>query len=134
MGGDAGRIHYTAVNLENLLSRAYPVKGSQITRPIRDGGPQEQVPAMLRGLLEERFQLPVHRETRELPGYEMVQAKGGPKMEPSPEEGRPRIRTEGGGDGILKMKARYDHSGGFGRAGRHDRPSGNRQNRSERLA
>jgi uncharacterized protein (TIGR03435 family) len=46
---------------------------------------------MSRGRLEERFELPVHGETRELPGYEMVQAKGGPKMEPSPEEGRPRI-------------------------------------------
>lgn len=118
MGGDAGRINYTAVNLKNLLSRAYGVKGYQISGPswldserydvtakIPDGVPQEQVPAMLRVLLEERFKLKSHRETKELPVYEMVQAKGGPKMDKSQEEGRPRMQMEGGGDGIMKMKA-----------------------------
>jgi uncharacterized protein (TIGR03435 family) len=118
MGGDAGRIDYTAVNLKNLLSRAFDVRGYQITGPswidserydvnakIPDGVAPEQVPAMLRTLLEERFKLKFHRETKELAVYELVQAKGGPKMEKSQEEGRPRMQMEGGGDGLMKMKA-----------------------------
>ncbi len=36
--------------------------------------------AMLRGILEERFQLKAHKETRELPVYDLVVAKGGPKL------------------------------------------------------
>jgi uncharacterized protein (TIGR03435 family) len=37
----------------------------------------------LQTLLEDRFSLRVHRETRELPIYEMTAAKGGPKLQPS---------------------------------------------------
>ena len=36
--------------------------------------------AMLEGLLAERFNLKYHHETRELPVYALVVAKGGPKM------------------------------------------------------
>lgn len=37
---------------------------------------------MLQALLEDRFQLKVHRETREIPVYELTIAKGGPKLRP----------------------------------------------------
>jgi uncharacterized protein (TIGR03435 family) len=47
-----------------------------------DGKPatREQVFLMLRALLEDRFQLKYHRETRELPVYALSLAKGGPKL------------------------------------------------------
>jgi bla regulator protein BlaR1 len=45
-----------------------------------------QVLAMLQSLLEERFRLKSHRETRELPVYTLIAAKGGPKL-PPPKEG-----------------------------------------------
>jgi uncharacterized protein (TIGR03435 family) len=35
---------------------------------------------MLQALLEERFQLKIHRETREVPVYALTVAKGGPKL------------------------------------------------------
>jgi len=45
-------------------------------------------PGMMRGpmmqrLLEDRFQLRVHRETREEPVYALTAAKGGPKLQPA---------------------------------------------------
>ena len=60
--------------------------------------------AMLQPLLEDRFKLKVHRETRELPEYELVVAKGGLKMErakctpgqPPSQENRPP-----GGDALV---------------------------------
>lgn len=35
---------------------------------------------MLQELLEDRFKLKIHRETREVPVYEMTPAKGGLKV------------------------------------------------------
>lgn len=40
----------------------------------------EQVKAMVRSLLEDRFQMKSHQETRELPVYDLVVAKGAVKM------------------------------------------------------
>jgi uncharacterized protein (TIGR03435 family) len=37
---------------------------------------------MLRALLEERFKLKIHRETREIPVYALTVAKRGPKLQP----------------------------------------------------
>ena len=45
-----------------------------------------QILLMLRSLLEDRFQLKVHRETKELPVYALTVAKNGPKL-PQPKEG-----------------------------------------------
>jgi uncharacterized protein (TIGR03435 family) len=45
-----------------------------------------QVLLMLRSLLEDRFQLRFHRETRELPIYALSVAKNGPRL-PAPKEG-----------------------------------------------
>src|SRR5262249_4322574 len=41
---------------------------------------------MLQSLLEDRFQLKTHHETRDLPVYRLVATKGGPKL-PAPKEG-----------------------------------------------
>jgi uncharacterized protein (TIGR03435 family) len=41
---------------------------------------KEQFQSMLRNLLAERFHLRVHHETRNFPGYDLVVAKGGPKL------------------------------------------------------
>jgi uncharacterized protein (TIGR03435 family) len=46
---------------------------------------QQMEGPMLQALLDERFKLAVHRETRELPVYELVAAKGGAKLQASKE-------------------------------------------------
>ncbi|MGA2438887.1 MAG: TIGR03435 family protein [Acidobacteriaceae bacterium] len=43
----------------------------------------EQMMPLLRRLLEERFHLVVHHEEKVVPGYELVVAKGGPKLNPT---------------------------------------------------
>jgi len=47
---------------------------------------REQTFLMLRSLLEDRFQLKLRRETRELPVYTLTVAKNGPKL-PQPKDG-----------------------------------------------
>ena len=46
-----------------------------------------QMMLMLQSLLEDRFQLRVHRESREMPVYALVPTRGGLKL-PSPRDGR----------------------------------------------
>jgi len=43
----------------------------------------EQLKAPLQHLLEERFHLAVHHNSKEMQGYALVAAKGGPKLTPS---------------------------------------------------
>ena len=58
-----------------------------------DGNPDtEQMRVMLQFLLEERFKLRLHRETRETPVYLLVAAKGGHKLQPArDEQGNPIV-------------------------------------------
>jgi uncharacterized protein (TIGR03435 family) len=44
---------------------------------------EEQLLQMLQGLLIERFKLKFHREMKEMPGYELLIAKSGPKLQAS---------------------------------------------------
>jgi uncharacterized protein (TIGR03435 family) len=50
-----------------------------------DSGPitLEQIGPLLQSLLADRFQLRVHRETRNLTGYSLVIGNGGPKLTPN---------------------------------------------------
>src|SRR3974390_3846198 len=43
----------------------------------------DQMRPMLQTLLADRFHLTFHRETKDLPTYRLVVAKGGPKFQPS---------------------------------------------------
>ena len=67
---------------------------------------KEQKRQMLRALLIERFQLTAHPETRELPIYALIAAKGGPKLTPATtngttmDSGRGHINISGGDDSL----------------------------------
>jgi uncharacterized protein (TIGR03435 family) len=83
-------------SLRELIRQAYEVKDYQIVAPgwmaeekyqiaatMPEGTNRTQVPEMLRTLLAQRFHLKLHRETRDLPVYALVAAKGGPHLTPT---------------------------------------------------
>jgi len=53
--------------------------------------PEDQLRQMLQTLLAERFKLTLHRQTKELPAYVLLVAKGGPKFKESTTDGEPNI-------------------------------------------
>ena len=124
---DPGRIHLCCVGMYSLLMRAYDVQLDQIAGPawimdnmgpnlyqidaaIPAGTTKEQFQQMMRNLLVERFHLAVHRETHTFPGYDLVIARGGPKLkEPAPDSNSvlppgPQMRTSLG-RGMIRVQA-----------------------------
>jgi uncharacterized protein (TIGR03435 family) len=107
---DPGRIRIKCLPLENIIVQAYVLYANGQGRsvvPMREqwvrSGPSwikstyyaidakpegAQTAAMMRGpmlqaLLEDRFKLRIHRESKEAPAYALVVAKGGSKLEAS---------------------------------------------------
>lgn len=97
---DPTRFTFTNVTISQLVARAYNIRNYQLTAPswmdqerfdveakIPTGATKEQANIMLQNLLAERFHLVVQHGTKEFQGYELVVAKGGPKLkESSPED------------------------------------------------
>jgi uncharacterized protein (TIGR03435 family) len=90
-------VHYDNYGyaLKALVSEAYRMDARLLVAPdwvnqaevrfaihaiMPEGTQREQIPDMLKALLEERFHLVVHRATVEQTGYALVAAKGGPKL------------------------------------------------------
>jgi uncharacterized protein (TIGR03435 family) len=102
----AGRLRMNCASVQGLIQGAYIVLDASGRRPARgisieggpawtesdlyaieaeaDGAPGEDVMRgpMMQALLEDRFHLKIHRETREIPVYVLTVAKGGPKLRP----------------------------------------------------
>ena len=97
------RIVFTNTSLEFLITWAYHIPGDRLhgkpswldsvrydvtanatqdnlPAPPRQPGQPSQFQKMMQALLAERFKLVLHRETRQLPIYALVVAKGGPKI------------------------------------------------------
>ena len=98
----AARAEYIFMDLKSLIAEAYKVKQTQINGPdwlnsvlsvqrwdifakMPDGATPEQSHEMLQTLLAERFKLTVHRDNKEHAVLALVVAKGGPKLQESPE-------------------------------------------------
>ena len=92
MSSDAARVAYSNVNLRDVIVAAYKVKEKQISGPewldtarwdiqakVPADVPKEQIPAMLQALLAERFAMKLHRETKTMSVYALVEAKSGVK-------------------------------------------------------
>jgi uncharacterized protein (TIGR03435 family) len=66
----------------------------EIEAKTEENATPEQMRLMLRTLLQERFKLVLHRETKDATVYQLVAAKGAPKLE------------EGAGAGFIKFEGR----------------------------
>jgi uncharacterized protein (TIGR03435 family) len=66
------------------------------------GADYKQTPQMLQSMLADRFKLEFHRETRTLQEYELVVAKGGPKLQETPEADK---GNRGSSQGPRQIKA-----------------------------
>ena len=107
-----GGLRATNVSLKALILFAYDIREQQlvggpnwldkdtydiVAKPSENDNPtgakrsfEEEFRGLrlrTRALLASRFHLVVHNETKEMPVYELLLAKGGPKMEPSNAEG-----------------------------------------------
>ena len=113
---DPGTLTLTNVPLKMMVVRAYDLKqyqvegpdwidslGYDVTAKVPPGTTKEQFQQMLQTLLAERFKLTVHRETRQLPVYALVVAKGGPKMKEVEAPATPEVPPPGPGPGPLGM-------------------------------
>jgi uncharacterized protein (TIGR03435 family) len=67
-----------------------------IAAKLPAGAAMPQLPAMLRALLKTRFGMAFHRETREVPAYALVVAKGGLKAPPAKPGSRTGFRIRAG--------------------------------------
>ena len=105
MGGDPGMVDYKNVSLKSVIARAYEMKEYQVSGPewldsarfdilakTPPNTPKEQIPAMLRNLLAERFQLSAHLEQRVMPAFAMLVGKSGFKLKPLDGETEDRLR------------------------------------------
>lgn len=101
LGISGNRVALTMASLKELVMAAYNEKEYQVSgvpgwasridctyditaKTPGDVGPAEpQVRRMLQSLLAERFHLQLRRESKQLPVYNLVIAKGGPKLQPA---------------------------------------------------
>lgn len=105
---DPSRVSIRRTSIRDLVALAFRVLASQVEGPawmaetyfdvqakVPDGTSREEIHEMLRGLLEERFGLALHHESKEVAGFVLIVGKGGPKFAPSGSVFRP-----GGGVGL----------------------------------
>ncbi len=115
--GSKGQIVFTNVSLKRLIERAYNVKPFQVTSPDWTENVHFDIAAkyppdtknedralMLRTLLEDRFKLAVHHDSKELPGFALVEAKGGFKLKPVEAAGGSSAKDYGGRVRTLTVK------------------------------
>jgi uncharacterized protein (TIGR03435 family) len=106
------RLTADATNLWGLICFAYNVKNPQLvysgSELLKLGEPfydvvakaegdapltRNQFRPMMQALLAERFKLQIHHEMREMPVYELVLAKNGPKLKASADDARKSAQT-----------------------------------------
>jgi uncharacterized protein (TIGR03435 family) len=90
---DGAQVSFTYLALKDLIQSAYKLKNYQVVAPdfvasdrydiaakLPAGATREQVPEMLQSLLEDRFKLKFHRDSKEFPVYALVVVKTGLKL------------------------------------------------------
>src|SRR5205809_6286027 len=114
---DGSQVRMSNFSLKDAVASSYRMKFNQVVGPdwissqrfefnakLPDGASPTQVPEMVQALLVDRFQLKIHRESREFPIYALEVAKSGLKMKelpPDPESDKSdpgTISMAGGGN------------------------------------
>jgi uncharacterized protein (TIGR03435 family) len=106
MGGSPGRIDWVNVSLRDMLRYAYDVKDYQIVGPDWLGSARfdvdakyppdtkrEDIGRMMQNLLAERFGVKTHKESKEVPVFNLIVGKNGPKLK-KPTKTRPWFSTD----------------------------------------
>ncbi len=101
------RLDFSNFSLKDLILHAYKVEAYQLRVPqwagsqyysivakLPAGATVQSVPAMLQTLLEDRFRMKVHHETKQQPVYALLVAKGGPKLKKA--EDKPAAKGDPG--------------------------------------
>lgn len=126
---DGAQVRINYLTMKDYIRIAYRLRGLEISGPdwltadhydiaakIPSGTKTDQIPEMLQTLLEERFRLKVHRESKEYPVYALVLAKGGLKLQPlpaDPEADRPRGFDATASGGPQGVSVNYGHGASF---------------------
>jgi uncharacterized protein (TIGR03435 family) len=117
---DGAQAHCSYLSLKDYLRIAYDVKDYQITGPDWMASERFDIHAklpengrgkfreMLQNLLTDRFQIKMHRDSKEFSVYGIVVGKGGLKLKESPLD----PETEGdGGKGVVNVSAEGGRGG-----------------------
>lgn len=103
---DPGRWTCDHIPFASLIRRAWALQDFQLAGPswmeqehfaitakLPPNTTRDSFKPMLQNLLTDRFQLKIRHDLKEIPGYELVIAKGGPKLAEAapPAEGEPEI-------------------------------------------
>jgi uncharacterized protein (TIGR03435 family) len=109
-GSSGGRLTMINIPLEQCIEQAYSIKKYQVSGPdwlssqrfdivakAPSEGSKPPLRPMLQALLKDRFKLAFHRETKLVPAYALVVAKGGPRLTAVDPEGKPPHVVDGRG-------------------------------------
>jgi uncharacterized protein (TIGR03435 family) len=128
--GDPTRIDYHNASLSDLICKAYGVEYYQIVGPdwlrmeryeiaatVAPGSTKEQLQSMLRNLLADRLKVQLHRDRKEMEGYSLTVAKGGPKLKAhveTPPDDKPQSfgsKTDSDGYPVIPREGLAENNG-----------------------
>jgi uncharacterized protein (TIGR03435 family) len=119
---DGAQVHISDFSLQDYIRVAYRVKNYQVTGPdwlserfnvdakLPEGATREQVPDMLQSLLTSRFEMKMHRESKDFPVYALTVASGGMKLKEVP----PDKNDDAAASGVQGAATDVSASGGRG--------------------
>ncbi len=94
---------YQVVAPEWVGSQRFDIR-AKLSAPLKD---RDQLPGMFQALLADRFHLQLHHESRQLPVYALIAAKGGLKLKESP----PDTGTDAAKAGTVDVNASGSRNG-----------------------
>jgi uncharacterized protein (TIGR03435 family) len=108
---DGAQVTCNFFSLKDLIQSAFQLKNYQVIGPdfiasdrfdvaakLPAGAPRDQVPAMLQSMLEDRFKMKTHKDSKEFPVYALVVAKTGLKLKESAPDAESETAAPGRGN------------------------------------